>query len=326
MSPPRSYGLPVAEPYSDGSMMIGYWYYRGDSRRAWVMMRYAVARPPIVKVDLRRPQTWLVMGIRGSGKSSLLEVLAETHLASRIGPVVDLFGSRDGEGLAWLRSPLVRQLYRDTGQPQVLLVTGKGVTVEAEGETAELFEAREYTSLTLADIEKHAVTISAAPLYNDIDEEYESVNRIIRLLYNRFSWKQPIFVLVREAAQLYYSRLRISRRQADAKAQTVYLVREARHMGITLGLDTGKYTSIESEIRFHTDFIAVKRQGVYKLPEDLSWLYTFFDPTKIHNLPVNAYILISKEGMVAVGIHDKTPWHKEANENILETLKLKIIR
>jgi hypothetical protein len=59
------------------------------------------------KIRFNRPDTWFCLGLRGTGKSSLLEHVAEQHLAE--GHVVfDLFGSRDGEGLAWLRSPHVK--------------------------------------------------------------------------------------------------------------------------------------------------------------------------------------------------------------------------
>ena len=54
--------------------------------------------------------TFLVLGIRGAGKSSWLESLAEYYLGKDIGSVVDLFGSRDGEGLAWLRSEILPAL------------------------------------------------------------------------------------------------------------------------------------------------------------------------------------------------------------------------
>lgn len=74
-------------------------------------------------IRFNRPNTWFSLGLRGTGKSSLLEHIAEQYLAE--GHVVfDLFGSRDGESLAWLRSPYARD-------KKILLLKGENVGVEA---------------------------------------------------------------------------------------------------------------------------------------------------------------------------------------------------
>jgi len=55
-------------------------------------------------LSFNKPQTFFILGIRGSGKSSLLEHIGTKYLEKGC-CILDLFGSRDGEGLAWLRSP-----------------------------------------------------------------------------------------------------------------------------------------------------------------------------------------------------------------------------
>lgn len=81
--------------------------------------------PPDIKVkwlrgpetiDFGRPNTYLVVGQRGTGKSSLLE-----SIATRYPKVIDLFGSKDCESLAWCKA---NSPFHD-----VLFIVGKGVTV-----------------------------------------------------------------------------------------------------------------------------------------------------------------------------------------------------
>lgn len=54
------------------------------------------------QISFKRPHVWFALGVRGSGKSSFLEHVAVEYL-NRNAVVFDLFGSRDGEALAWLR-------------------------------------------------------------------------------------------------------------------------------------------------------------------------------------------------------------------------------
>ena len=74
-------------------------------------------------VKLNRPSTWFCLGVRGSGKSSFLEHVACQYLKEDA-VVFDLFGSRDGEGLAWLRSPYAKD-------KKILLLHGDNVDVDA---------------------------------------------------------------------------------------------------------------------------------------------------------------------------------------------------
>lgn len=80
------------------------------------------------KINFRRPFSWFVNGVRGSGKSSFLEALGEQYLM-RKHTVLDLFGSRDGEGLAWCRSPWAKDA-------RILLVHGANVSVDCSFDTA----------------------------------------------------------------------------------------------------------------------------------------------------------------------------------------------
>lgn len=48
------------------------------------------------------------------------------------------------------------------------------------------------------------------------------------------------------------------------------LIREARHVGIALGLDSSQYYAIDIDIRNLSDYLVLKSQGVQGLAHDLS--------------------------------------------------------
>jgi len=147
-------------------------------------------------LSFNRPHTYYVLGIRGAGKSSLLEHIAELHL-ERGHAILDLFGSRDGEGLAWLRSPWAEE-------KRILLYHGDNADVSAPYDTKKVSEA------SLSDLNDYDILISASPLYSSPSDEFLQVNRLTNLLYQRLSWRRLVYVIVREAANLYYSRLKVA--------------------------------------------------------------------------------------------------------------------
>lgn len=151
-----------------------------------------------------RPSTWFCIGLRGEGKSTLLEHLALGY-AQEGAVIFDLFGSRDGEGLAWLRSPYAKD-------KKVLLLRGEGVDVKSS------FPVKAAEDLKVREIEDYDVIISSSPLYLNIDQEFYCAAKLTDVLYKRISHKRLVFVLIREAANLFYSRLKVSDNQAFAKA------------------------------------------------------------------------------------------------------------
>jgi len=250
------------------------------------------------------------LGVRGSGKSSLLEYVGEGYLAAGH-KILDLFGSRDGENLAWLRSPYAKD-------KKTLLIHGDNVSVSGS------FDAKNISKLSLSDFENYDIAISSSPLYSSPDDEFFQVNKLIDILYQRLSWKTLIYMIVRESANLYYSRLRVSRNQLDAKAGAVYLIREARHMGVALGLDTLKYTSVDIDIRTVVDYFCFKSQGVLGLPDDKVWLYGYFNPAVVRNMPPQYFLMVTTQGALGLGTFPCPPWHKQERENILKSVGLRV--
>lgn len=244
------------------------------------------------------------------GKSALLEHIGQGYLAE--GHVIlDLFGSRDGEGLAWLRSPYAKD-------KNILLIHGDDVSVQSS------FDAKNISKLSLSDFQNHDILISSSPLYSSIDDEFFHVNHIIYALYKRLAWRNLVYMIVRKSGNLYHSRLRVSANQLAAKAESTYLIRQGRHCGIALGLDTLKYTSIDADIRAVVDYFIFKSQRVQVFPDDKQWLYGYFNPASVRNMPPQYFFMVTAKGSLGIGRFPCPSWHKQERENILRSVAVKV--
>lgn len=270
------------------------------------------------KIPISRPHTDFVCSpIRGGGKSSLLEHRGETYMKHGH-TVFDFFGSRDGEGLAWARNPLVDGYYN--GDKKLLLVHSDNMAVDCSYDTLKI------SDLTHKHLIDYDVLVSASPLHRGMSDEYSNVNIITDLIYERGSrgFDKLVVGIVREASNLYYSRLRVDKNQNTAKAYMIYLIREARHMGFALELDTLKYTSIDYDIRILCDYTYFKAMGYIGFPDDLEFLYRFFKPSYVRNMHPSQFIILSKKGNVGLGWFPEVKWHKQEKENILAKLGIKV--
>ena len=254
-------------------------------------------------IDFSRPNVFFSLGMRGSGKSAFLELCASRYLDSG-GKVFDLFGSKDGEGLAWLRSPYAKN-------KRILLLRGDLVEVKSKHENIQA------TKFRLSDLDRADIFISASPLYSDLDEEFTAVNHILDVLWKRMSWTEPIFLVMREAANLIYSRIKVRKNQIMAKSEALYMLRESRHCGLALGLDSIKHTSIDIDVRTLTDYLLIKNMGMHGLPQDLWWVYKVFDPHALRKLHPKEFIIVDRQGRLGLGTFVLPPWHKREKENIL---------
>ena len=262
------------------------------------------------KITFTRPNTWFAQGVRGTGKSSLLEYIAMQYMEHNA-VILDSFASADGENLAWLRAPFIKDL-------RVCLLKGSNVDVQAP------YDVKQVENLGLHDLEKYDLIISARPLYLNKDHEFYSIGQLTNLLYRRFHYKRLICLLAREASNLWYSRLKVSEAQADSKAEAIYLLREARHFGISLLLDSLRYLSIDKDIRSLTDRLFLKGQGIERLAEDLRFLYKFFSPPFFRNMNPSQFILVCRSGGLAAGHFPYHEWHKREKEDIIRSVGLTI--
>ena len=262
------------------------------------------------QLNYSKPSIWFALGCRGSGKSSFLESVGEEYLRADHN-ILDLFGSRDGEALAWLRSEWAKD-------KKILLVKGENVDVKSS------FNSKVADAITVSDLEKNDIVISASPLYLSIDQEFIDAAKIEDILYRRMHWKKIIYLCCREASNFYYSRLKVCDSQTYAKAQMIYLIRESRHMGISMGLDSIRYYAIDIDIRSLSDNLILKAQGVMGLPKDLKWLYAYVDPGLMRHLGPQRFIVVTRRGAIGLGSFPEVPWHKKEKEDILKEVGLEV--
>jgi len=136
--------------------------------------------------------------------------------------------------------------------------------------------------------------------------------------------EKPSYIVIREAANLLYSRMKISKDQSMAKNQMVYFIREARHTGWALGIDTLKFTSIDIDIRVTIDYMFIKKPGIAGIPDDLRFLYKKYDPLKLQRIPNKNFLLVTSQGSYGQGSFDYPEWHKREGEAMCRILGIEV--
>jgi hypothetical protein len=242
-----------------------------------------------------------------------LEHIGELHF-ERGATILDAFASVDGKNLAWLRSDLVKD-------KEILLLKGENVDVESK---AISVDTKIVENLTLKDLERYDFIISSHPCYLNREHEYYSIGKLIGLLYKRRTWKRLVCMIAREASSLWYSRIKVSESQLDAKNEALYMFREMRHVGVSLALDSLRLQGIDIDLRTHTDFLFIKGQGIDGLPDNLTFLYSFYDPRWIRNMQPWEFALVCKKGPLGVGHFPYHSWHKIEKEDVVSKVGLKI--
>lgn len=278
------------------------------------------------KIDYSKPTVWSVTGVRGSGKSSFLEYLAIEYLKNNA-TVVDVFGSRDGENLAWLRSPYVL-----SGEVKVLILTSERIVLDLSKYFQHfncLFEAVEVKPISVfseEDILNYDLIITNSLLYVNSEEEFKKMNKLIDTVYGRLETvDKHVYMLIREASNFVYSRLKLLNNQKEAKTSFIYFIRESRHFNTSVGLDTLRLKAVDIDVRTQSDYIVIKKMGFHSLPHELRWVYAYVDPEAVRSkLEPNMFIIVTKNGDVGFGVFPYHDWHKEQNENIVKQLKIKI--
>lgn len=260
------------------------------------------------KMDYGKTNCNLIQGTKETGKSALAEALA-THYAEQNEncKIFDLFGSRDGEGLAWCRSP-----YKDN----ILFIHGDSVKLNSEWDRVKI------SDLTFQHFKKYKVIITTNAFYSSPLEEHQGTQRITTLLYQRRHWDHVWTLVLRELANLIYSRITIGEDQAKAKAYLIFFLREMRHSGYAVCADSIKFTSVDSDIRALADYTYFKACGKEGLPRELQYLYSIFEPYSVMRMPIDQFIILSKKGTVGRGCFACPPWHKKEKEDLFKLFKI----
>lgn len=246
----------------------------------------------------KKASAFAIAGGKGKGKSSLAEAIA-CHYPK----VIDLFGSRDNEGLAWCRSP-----YKDS----VLFLKGNSVKIDCN-----CADVMNMSDVTLADLAKHKAIISVSAFYSNLAEEWLCLGKLMDKLWRRIGYTEPWNIIVREASNLLYSRLSLGENQQSAKNYIIYVFREMRHCGYAVTVDTLRWYSIDIDVRTLADYTFIKAQGIEGLPRGLRFIYRYYSPASVMRMKTPNFIILSREGPIGHGYFDYPDFHKEEHENLL---------
>lgn len=262
------------------------------------------------KMDYRKPNCNVIVGTKETGKSALCEALA-THYSEQDKEckILDFWGSRDNEGLSWCRSP-----YKD----HILFLIGDSVKVHSRWPTVKVSDFK------LSSMKGFKVVIQVSAFYSSNTEQHKAVQTIMQELWKREAWDHVWCLIIREMANLIFSRLTIGEDQYKAKAYLINVLREMRHMGYALCGDSIKAKSVDADVRDLADFTFLKACGKGGLPDDLAWLYSIFEPFSITRMPINRFIIVSQHASVGRGVFACPPWHKRENENLFKLLNIDV--
>jgi hypothetical protein len=251
-----------------------------------------------------QPLAFAIVGQKKTGKSALAELLAD-----RYSTVIDVYGSRDNEGLAWLRSKR---------KDSVLLL--KGASVKVDCNCADVMNT---VDVKLKDLAKYEAVVSCAGLYSQINEEWYSITKLFDTLWHRQSWRKPWCLVIREASNLIYSRISIGDTQQMAKSYMLYVIREMRHCGFAVALDTLRWHAIDIDFRSIVDYTFIKAVGIDWLPSSLRFIYRWVDAGAIMRMPVYAFVVVASKGPIGFGRSICPAYHKQERENLLELFDIR---
>ncbi len=261
--------------------------------------------------SFKKPNLHVVVGARDEGKSNLLELMGEEY-AMEGACILDLSGARDGEGLAQLRNP-------DMQGKNVLLLHGDNVRV-----TAPHADCKPASHFRVDDLMTYDLIVSSNPLYDDFRDEFRNIAIITDEIFRRRYWTRLVYTIVREAANIYASRIFIGEDQNEAKSVMIYLLRESRHTGMAMGIDSQRWTAVDIDIRELSDHNMFKAIGNADLNKNKSYIFCYIDPEKLRGLPKNTFITDTAKAGLGTGICDKVTWHKDTHEDIVSLLDLDV--
>jgi len=247
-------------------------------------------------------------GIRGGGKTGLL-----MNLAAHWGKIIGLYGSLDDEILALLRaSKWAKHLEKG-------LILGPSTT-----SVTSSWSYKNYEDLTFADIESHDVIVLPQKIHSNPNSFSLACEHVSSFLLRRPYVSDYWFMMIPEAANIMWARQSLKRAKLDqAKAYLVWLLRQLRHVGVSIGMDSQYLLALDKEVRNISDYTFLKNLGAFSLPNEIDWIYGYAHPPGLRALYPNEFVALDKFGGVYTGWFRLPPWHKTPNENIYESLGIK---
>lgn len=268
-----------------------------------IRVKWVRGREPF---DYTKAQIYLILGKKGSGKSALLE-----NIGLRYPKMLDLFGSRDDEGLAWCRdsSPV----------DDILLVHGDNVDLNCSWDTCKVGD------FSYSKMMGYEITIPSHSFFSSMSGKFVGIEKVLNSLWDRRSWEKPIYIAVREASSFLYSRIKQQGvNMKMAKHDFIYWQREMRHFGFALGIDSIRWTSVDKEMRDLADHLIIKKVGAQGLPADIRWLYKYADPLSMSRLPPHMALLLTDNASIGYLWSQCPVFHKEEGVDLLKELGITI--
>ena len=226
--------------------------------------------PPVI--DFQNFCVYYNIGERGSGKSALQEIIAEKHKEKgRL--VIDCWGARNAENFFWF---LDRNGIDPHPKHKVLVILPDYTTVNVPKKFEDHFQVvsnKEKLIPILRRAKEENRVVVFGNTFFQYNHSYSALAQFFEeLLDTNVKLGYEMFVLLREAGNLFSSYLMPCKEAKDTRVRGLQLVREARHANISISLDAHMFGEILKGLRLHSDRILVKKTTKRMLPDFLQFI------------------------------------------------------
>lgn len=265
------------------------------------------------KLRWNQPSTHWAIGLRHTGKSSLLEAICTNYAETDRSTIFDLYSASDNEGLTWLRSPY----------NQTLLIVGKDAKITSHNNSIAWRRINEFT---LEEAEQYQTVIAVPKLFRTEYEQYSALSYITRKLSERDSFNKVNVLIIREAGEYIRSRVVTGEAKNHLKAifDFIHLHNQAAHSGLAVCLDSLRALAIDISVREITNYVYFKQIGSRAIPKDIYHLLRHIMPHLLRRLPKEAFILLTEKDNIAIGRFNPVPWHIRKGEGLMKNLGIQV--
>lgn len=258
--------------------------------------------------EWKAARRYLILGNANTGKSNCIETLAMHH-----DHILDIYGSKDNEGLCWIR--------KSSGLDDALLICGDNTDLKSS------WPYKRASDVTIQDLDEYEIIIAAHSFFSSDKVKNRSLEIIAEKLDKRLEFKPGhiIFLAMRETNNILFSRLSRGVGEKEAKADLLEFIRELRHFGVSIGADMLQWTGTDRSFRDIADYMIFKNVGEKGLPPDKKYLYSFIEPSGFRRLKKDQAITLKSNGDIAAIIKiPLLPFHKEEGVDLIKELGIKI--
>lgn len=272
-----------------------------------------------------------IVGSTHRGKSRLLMRLAKKFQRKGKIKLYDAFGAEnDSESCMWLLDPE----YRDS----TAIIIGNEVKVEGWDNVIPI------QNFTLEKVKDYSVIVTDRALFGPYSERkwdqkyYSALARIFDSLNRRADQTDLNVLCVREVWNLVYSVIKagISRDAQEAQDEFSKMHRQRYHSNVATIMDTQRYTELAASVRTLVDYRYFKGFGAQPIPAELHFLFKphlfgsipklWKNPRErmVRGMPIDQYILLTKDNGVALGWYADIPWHLKKGFSPLRKLGITV--